>query len=281
MAYPFSKGRSDRAVGRTVGGSGGSPDSIMPMPGLEKGVLDPPPSMGDAGPLWDRIDRIYCISLRHRTDRQADAARAFFRVGLTDRVLFHLVDRHPDGCEAGIYAAHADCIRDALAAGARRVAVFEDDVVFERFTPAGLARALDFMETEPDWDLFCFGCMVRGSRPTGWPGVRRIDYQCLAHAYVLNRPFAERLLARPYDGTAYDDRLRALQRGRTFAACPCFAFQSDSATDNDQTPVLNRVRALLGGIRRIQKANEFYHIHRRAVILAHVFILAGLAWWVF
>lgn len=252
----------------------------MPMAMLEKGVLDPPRITGPTGPLWDRIDRIYCISLRHRTDRQAEAAREFAGVGLADRVLFHLVDRHPDGCEAGIYAAHTDCIRDALAAGARRVAVFEDDVVFDRFTPAGLAQALDFMETEPDWDLFCFGCMVRGSRPTGWPGVRRIDYQCSAHAYVLNRPFAERLAARPYEGMAYDDTLRALQRGRAFAARPCFAFQSDSPTDNDQTPVLNRVRALLGGIRRIQKANEFYHIHRRAVILAHVLVLAAAVWWV-
>jgi hypothetical protein len=61
------------------------------------------------------------------------------------------------------------------------------------------------------------------------------------------------------------------------------AFQSDSPSDNEKHPRLERLRTWFGGLRRIQRVNEFYHRHRRLLLVLHmVALLAMLAlvvWW--
>jgi len=222
---------------------------------------------------WDFFDKIYCISLAGRPDRRAEAAAQFARVGLGERVEFVVVEKHPTDCEQGIFESHLLCIARGLAQGAGQMLIFEDDVLFDGFTPTALERCVAFLAARPDWHLFFLGCMVKASRRTPFPGVVQIRYRSLTHAYAIHRRFAERLVACPWQGVPYDDLLRDMKDEHTFAAYPPFAFQSDSPSDNERYLPLDRVRRLLGGLRNLQKLDAFYHRNRRVIIGAHVLAL--------
>ena len=73
---------------------------------------------------WDFFDRIYCISLEEREDSRRAAADSFSKVGLTEKVEFVLVKRHPSNVEQGMYESHMTCLRKGLEAGAERIVVF-------------------------------------------------------------------------------------------------------------------------------------------------------------
>lgn len=222
---------------------------------------------------WAFFDKIFCISLVERPDRRSAAFEQFKRVGLAERVEFVVVPRHPTDCEQGIYESHMLCMTRGLQAGARRVLIFEDDIEFDRFSPQVLRDGIAFMRSDPEWHMFFLGCMVKGSRPTANPAVVKIRYRSLTQAYAVNRPFALQLTQHPWHGVAYDDFLNALDDERSYAAYPAFAFQSNSPSDNLRYLPLDRWRRMLGGLRRLQKNNEFYHRYRKVIIAAHALAL--------
>ena len=229
--------------------------------------------------MWDFFDKVYCISLTERPDRRREARDQFGKVGLSGRVEFHIVDKHPADPERGVYESHIDCMKKGLAAGARRILIFEDDIVFDRFDPEVLKNGIDFMTADPHWNLVMLGCMVKGSRATPYPSVRNIRYRSLTHACILNRPFAEKLARTPWHGVPYDDMLRDLEDDRFYTLCPSFAFQSNSPSDNERYLPLDRVRRIFGGLRRLQKMNEFYHRYRWGIIGGHVVVGVGVLGW--
>jgi GR25 family glycosyltransferase involved in LPS biosynthesis len=229
--------------------------------------------------LWSFFDRIYCITLKERPDRRAQVEEQFVRVGLAGRVAYWVVERHPTDCEQGIYESHMACMRQALADGARRILIFEDDVMFERFSPERFRAALAFLERHPDWQIFFLGCMVKRSRTTETPAVRQVACRCLSHAYALHRPCAEQLVQNPWRGAPFDAILSRLSYG-VYACYPFFAFQSDSASDNRRHQRLETFRRWCGGLRRIQKFNEWYHCHRAALVILHLVGLGVLLWMV-
>jgi len=221
---------------------------------------------------WDFFDKCYCISIDERADRRADARIQFEKVGLADKVEFVTVQKHPQNCEEGIYESHMACIKKGLQAGAGNIVIFEDDILFDRFSPAGLKNCVDFLSATDHWNALFFGCLVSGSRKTENKSILRIKYRCLAHAYVLNRPFAEALINTQWQGTPYDDVLKKWP-DHYYAAYPSFAFQSNSRTDNNRKMGLDRFRRLFGGLGRIQKWNEWFNRHKMPVIAAHIIIL--------
>ncbi len=236
--------------------------------------------MDQAASCWAYFDRVYCISLEERPDRRASAAAQFAAVGLFDRVEFVIVKKNRSDPERGIYASHMSCIENALAAGARHFIVFEDDIVFDGFDERRLKAAIDFLAAQPDWHMFFLGCMVRRSRPTRCPAVVHIRYRSLTHACVMNAGFADALIRFPAGSTPYDDMLRDLADEQTYALYPAIAFQSSARSDNDRYLPLDAVRRLWGGLRRLQKLNEFYHRRRRLIAAAHLTAACALAaWW--
>lgn len=221
---------------------------------------------------WSFFDRVYCISLEEREDRRREARKQFGRVGLAERVEFVIEKKHPTDNEQGIYEAHMRCFRKAVREDARRIVIFEDDVIFDRFRPEALAECVRFLSAATDWKILFFGCLVSGSRATAHPSVAQVRYSSLSHAYAIERGFAETLLGMPWRKIPYDMLLRSLSR-EYYAACPLFAFQSNAATDNRRFRNLDRFRRWCGGLARIQKMNEWYHRHRRLVIWAHLFLI--------
>lgn len=225
---------------------------------------------------WSSFERIYCISLAQRPDRYKSAAAEFARIGLEGRVEFVIVDKHLTNTEQGIFESHLACLRAGLAAGAEKIVVFEDDVVFTRFSPERLRRAAAFMDAEPNWRLFFFGCFVNSSKKTAYPSVVKIGYRCLAHGYVVSRQFAQQLVATPYRGISYDDHLRSMGDDGVYAIYPAFAYQSAASTDNDKLKRVDRNRRLVGGLRRLQHWNEFSTRRIVPIIAIHAAIIAAI-----
>lgn len=225
---------------------------------------------------WAFFDRLYCISLRDRTDRREQARIEFSRMGIEARVEFVLVDKDRNDPCRGIFASHLLCMEKAIDAGAQQWVVFEDDVVFHRYSPKVLKHVVTHLSACSTWTLLFFGCLIKGSTPTGNPGVKKIRYQALAHAYAVSRAFGKKILRQPWRGTPYDVMLRTLCNDY-LGITPFFAFQSNAETDNDACCGLDRFRRCCGGLRFIQMMNEFFHAHRLMVILGHVAVLGGLA----
>ncbi|MFH1152695.1 MAG: glycosyltransferase [Pseudomonadota bacterium] len=227
---------------------------------------------------WDFFDRLFCISLEERTDRRMRATAEFQRLGILDRVEFVLVKKHPEDACQGIFESHILCMDRALAGQAKNVVIFEDDVIFHRYSPVTLDLCAEYLSANPDWTMLFFGCLIRGCSTAGRPGIKTIRYHALTHAYAVNREFAEVIRKQPWTGVPYDVVLRNL--GPAYlGATPFFAFQSNAATDNDACRDLDRVRRLFGGLRTIQTMNECFHSHRAAIIIGHLAALGLLGMW--
>jgi glycosyl transferase, family 25 len=245
--------------------------SILETPPTTGGFLpDGSPAGGSVAESWSYIDQIYCISLTQRSDRRERAQQEFDRIGLGRRVRFFLVDGHPHDSEQGIFESHLACLRAGLATGAQTILIFEDDVMFRRFSPRVLGQAIRFMKSDPDWHIFFFGCFVWSSKKLPFDSVLRVRYRCTAHAYVVSRPFAEKLVQMHWRGAAYDDLLSNLNDPNFYACYPSFAFQSDSATDNSKLRRIDQARRLVGGLYRLQRWNEFSSRNLRTIVLVHV-----------
>lgn len=229
---------------------------------------------------WDLFDKIYCISIRDRRDRRSSARREFEWAGLGERVEFHLVDRHPEDTEQGIYESHLACLRAGLSAGAKTILIFEDDVLLEPMDNPQAVKLAGALAIE-SWEMLCLGALVDGSSAGDTPGVRRIHYRALTHAYAVTAATARRLVEIPWQGVAYDGMLRA-EIQQAYALYPSIAFQSNSPSDNAKHPRMERFRLWCGGLRRIQKINEVYHRHRRLLLTIHTITLLtviGVGWW--
>ncbi|HBT97118.1 MAG TPA: glycosyltransferase [Desulfobulbaceae bacterium] len=218
---------------------------------------------------WSCFDRAYCISLIDRADRRENALRQFAAIGLKN-VEFHLVERDSDATRS-IYESHLACLAKGIKAGAKRFLVFEDDVVFARFSPTFVSKIANFVGSSPDWRVLFLGCMVKKSWPSGFPMIRGIAFQALTHAYAISEEFAIAILRdHPWHGQPYDDFLRDLPQQDFYTLCPAIAFQSNSRSDNKPYLALDFLRRIFGGLTRLQKLNEFFHCHRRLIIAAHI-----------
>ena len=71
---------------------------------------------------------------------------------------------------------------------------------------------------------------------------------------------------------------RNLKDENTYAVYPAFAFQSSSRSDNLRYLKLDRFRRMCGGLRRLQKINEWYHRRRPFVIGCHILFVILLIW---
>jgi len=230
---------------------------------------------------WKFFDKIFCISIEDRIDRQQQVKIQFEKVGLLSFVEFILVRRHPENCEQGIYESHLYCIQKALDAHADTILIFEDDIIFDRFTPDILNSCIKFLSSDIEWKLFFMGCLVKKSNTVkNNSSILKIKYRSLTHAYVLNRKSAKLILKKKWENIAYDGMLRTLNKD-VYTVYPSFAFQSNSSTDNLNYLTLDKFRKFCGGLKRIQKLNELYHRYKTIVILVHLYIVLFFLFWIF
>jgi hypothetical protein len=252
---------------KLLGREASRPEEPLPT---KNNLTDPETPSG-----WDFFHRCYCVSLRTREDRRQSALREFSKVGLGDRVEFVLGERHPYYMEEGVYESHMLCLRKGLEAGAENIVIFEDDVEFDRFDMERLRSCTKFLKQHPEWKVFLIGALIRSSRKTSDSCVQEVRYQSLTHAYALNRHYAETLAYEPWQGIVNDTLFRPLTND-VYAIYPMCAFQKYFTSDNHKYPMLVIIRRLFGGLKRIQKAIEFYHRHKTGIYAAHVLFLLFL-----
>jgi hypothetical protein len=118
---------------------------------------------------------------------------------------------------------------------------------------------------------------VARSQPTLSPGILKVDYRALTHAYAIESSLAEELVIRKWHRKPFDVVLAEVPEDK-FALYPSFAFQSNSPSDNERLKKMERIRLLFGGLGFIQKMNERYHRHKVVIIAGHLFMLAALLW---
>jgi hypothetical protein len=224
---------------------------------------------------WDFFDKVYCISVDERRDRRELARQQFASVGLLQRVEFVIVARHPENPAEGIFESHQYCLMKGLAAGARHILIFEDDVLFRNFNPGNLHQACAGLEKMENWNALFLGCITGGSRKTDVRSLVSIRYRCLSHAYCCNSVFAGRIAKEKWQGIPYDMILKKYGTD-FFALYPMCAFQGLAGTDN-RTMRIDRMRRLFGGLPFIQKVNETYQNHKVPLVAAHLILLFGLA----
>jgi hypothetical protein len=189
---------------------------------------------------WSFLDAAYCVSLKSRDDRLAQAAAEFHKVGLCRKVTFYRSDKHPKSGFIGSWAAHRAVAMDALERGCERTLICEDDVLFIRkIRPATLGaieRALHALP--PDWMIFFLG---------HWPlaayfvryNVLRTSSGC-SHAYIASPRLLRWLRDHPW-GSPGVQFSRIAGRGvdsayaklpETYALFPMLAIQRVSPSDN-------------------------------------------------
>ena len=223
-------------------------------------------------PVWDFFDSIFCITLDSRPDRMREAKQQLAAVGLEGRVEFFITHKDHDNPVRGIYQSHMHCLSKGVAARAKRILVFEDDIIFRGFNPQRLQEACQFLERMPRWNGFFLGCITDASARTACAGVRQVRYRCLAHGYALSRPFAQHILQQPWNGLPYDGLLQQ-QQADYFALSPMCAFQGQTESDN-QTVVIDRLRTVFGGLPFIQQCNELYQNHKGLILVSHLLLAA-------
>ena len=193
---------------------------------------------------WSFLDAAYCISLKTRDDRVAEAAAEFHKVGLCQRVVFYRPDKHPTNGFIGSWASHRDVAMDALERGCERTLICEDDVLFTRRIRPGTLRAIEraLHALPPDWLIFFLG---------HWPlaayfvrhNVLRTSSGC-SHAYIASPHLLRWLRDHPWGspglqfsriaGKGVDSAYAKLPE--TYALFPMLAIQRVSASDNFEDP---------------------------------------------
>ena len=219
------------------------------------------------------FDKIFCISVASRVDRQETAKEAFAELGILDRVEFVLVQKHPTNPEEGIFNSHLHCLSRGLEEGGQHILIFEDDIAVDHFSARCMVEAVKALEQQ-NWDSFFLGAIRSKSSKTDSGFLERIEYRCLTHGYALNRPFAQKIISEKWNGVAYDGVLKKLCRN-SFAPVPMIAFQNTSESDN-KTIFLDKVRRFFGGLQFLQRSNELLHRYMFPIVLAHLLVLVSV-----
>lgn len=269
-------------------------------PASSKGVLHPCPpdpscpycngSVQAAGEAldWSFLDAAYCISLKSRDDRAADAAEEFHATGLCQRVIFYRTEKHPKNGFIGGWASHRAVAMDALARGCQRTLIFEDDVLFTRRlrprTLRAIERALDGLP--PDWTIFFLG---------HWPlsawlvrhNVLRTSSAC-SHAYIASPRLLRWLADHPFESPGIE-KSRIAGKGvdsayaklpGTFALFPMIAIQKVGRSDNfvPKKKKKRRLRHLVtrSGYRELLISKLMRPAEALVLLLSPAFFLAEL-----
>jgi hypothetical protein len=198
---------------------------VQAMPGcICSGANDPDKLAYEAA--WSFVENIFCICLRERGDRLAEASDQFHARGLCRRVIFYRPERpSAEDLEAagvqcrglfGVWTSHATVALRAACMRSSRTLVFEDDVLFhaQRTSPLAITEAgnrlNDLDKSNTRWEVFYLGHVPFFSVPVAKDlGLFR-TFSMMAHAYILSAPAAAKLASRDY---ASDMRLNGAERG--------------------------------------------------------------------
>jgi len=140
------------------------------------------------------------------------------------------------GGSAGCWKAHDRAVREGLARGCERLAIFEDDAFFVEDNRAGLDAANAVLEGTDPWEIVYLGYVPFGriawtAPPHGDPTIVRVGFAMETHAYILHRRMMERWVAStPQWSGVRIDEVWSSMRPTAYAVFPMIAFQHHHRT---------------------------------------------------
>lgn len=143
----------------------------------------------------NRFDGITYINLDSRPDRRGKVERELEKLSLP-REKIHRIEAHFDELNGtrGCILSHLDALSLALEEGWKNVIILEDDCRF--IDDLGKINAyIDgfFDHFGENWDVFFLGTDVVLPDKTAHPDYLRVIFSMLAHSYVVNGPYIEKL----------------------------------------------------------------------------------------
>jgi glycosyl transferase, family 25 len=206
--------------------------------------------------LADYFSHAYVINLPERTDRRRDVEKELSRVGMrlapghlelfpairpSELAGFTSIGAH------GCFMSHLGVLRKALAQGAKRVLIMEDDVAISSRLLLAERSLVDYL-SKHDWGIAYFGHFANDlPLPATDQAMVRADASTLcAHFYAISGAVLpalvddlEKILTRPAGhpdgGPMHYDGALATFRGRnpgiTHFATPSLAWQRNSRSD--------------------------------------------------
>lgn len=143
------------------------------------------------------VDGIIYINLDHRTDRKNLIESELHRIGVPNEKVYRLsaiYDRF-NGTR-GCLLSHIQALNLAIDKGWEKVLILEDDVLFiKKLKDLEGQLAYFFEVTNKEWDVFFLGGGYREKKSTPWEGIDQIYNSWCAHAYIVHRPYLEKIKA--------------------------------------------------------------------------------------
>lgn len=143
------------------------------------------------------IDGIIYINLDHRTDRKKLIESELHRIGVPNEKVhrFSAIYDRFNGTK-GCLLSHIQALDLAIEKGWERVLILEDDVVFIKKQKEIENQLAYFFEiTNGEWDVFFLGGGYREKKTTPWEEIFQVYNSWCAHAYIVHRPYLEKLKA--------------------------------------------------------------------------------------
>lgn len=102
------------------------------------------------------FDDIVCITLNSSLERQKHAEFFFKKLNIPCR--FFIAHKHPNGGMYGCFDSHIQVLKNAYKKGLNNILVLEDDFLpTDSYSEDRLNKAIQFMKTNKDWDIFHLG----------------------------------------------------------------------------------------------------------------------------
>jgi GR25 family glycosyltransferase involved in LPS biosynthesis len=106
--------------------------------------------------IYDYFEDVVCINLDISKDRREHAQKYFDDLNIPAR--FFITTKHKKGGIYGCFESHIKILIDAYERGLNNILVFEDDFLpTSSYSDENLQKAIDFMKSNEDWDIFHLG----------------------------------------------------------------------------------------------------------------------------
>lgn len=181
--------------------------------------------------MWERFDLIKCINLKSRDDRYESAKSVFDSLGIP--VVFHRVDKHPEGGVVGCFTSHIEVITEAYEKGCNNVLIFEDDIELGRgYIEDHFNQMFQFMEENQDWDIMFLGwhpqVLTHRTIQTVIPSVWKVN-AFGGHAYILSKKMIEKMAYKEWEGIPID--VYYAENDNAYALYPSVFIQRGATSD--------------------------------------------------
>jgi glycosyl transferase family 25 len=127
---------------------------------------------------YNFFDKIYCINLKHRTDRYNSSLKFFRKLNIN--VKYFLADKHPNGGRYGCFDSHINVIKDAFYNNYNNILIFEDDVKIAKYYSNNLLNKAIYFMNNNDWDIFYLGY---------FPFSYNYKYNIISNNIISSNPF--------------------------------------------------------------------------------------------